>query len=66
MEEALQANGLRLDAYKEARFSSSWWQAVRSSRRPAARDWAVRVVLAAYDLIPFKKDVMVLRAAPDT
>ncbi|MFP5318258.1 MAG: class I SAM-dependent methyltransferase [Acidimicrobiia bacterium] len=64
MTEALAANGLRLEAYREARFSSSWWQAVRASRRPRPRDWAVGAVLAAYDLIPFKKDVMVLRAAP--
>ena len=64
MQEALAANGLQLEAYREARFSSSWWQAVRASRRPGLRDWAVGAVLAAYDLIPFKKDVMVLRAAP--
>ena len=64
MGEALAAHGLRLEAYREARFSSSWWQAVRASRRPGPRDLAVRAVLAAYDLIPFKKDVMVLRAAP--
>lgn len=64
MGEALAAHGLRLEAYKEARFSSSWWQAVRASRRPRPRDWVVGAALAAYDLIPFKKDVMVLRAAP--
>ena len=60
--QALEANGLEVDSYKEARFSSSWWQAVRASRKPQARDWAVRAVLAVYDLIPFKKDVMVVRA----
>ncbi len=64
LREALAAHGFRIEAYREARFSSSWWQAVRSSRRPGAREWIVRAVLAAYDLIPFKKDVMVVRAAP--
>ena len=64
MNEALANHGFRLEAYREARFSSSWWQAVRASRRPSPRDVAVRAVLAAYDLIPFKKDVMVVRAAP--
>jgi SAM-dependent methyltransferase len=64
LHEALAAHGLRIEAYKEARFSSSWWQAVRASRRPRPRDLAMRAVLAAYDLIPFKKDVMVVRAAP--
>ena len=64
MGEALAANGLRVEEYREARFSSSWWQAVRASRRPGLRDLAVRAVLGAYDLIPFKKDVMVLRAVP--
>ena len=62
MVEALAAHGLRVDAYREGRFSSSWWQAVRSSRRPSARDLVVGAVLAVYDLIPFRKDVMVLRA----
>ena len=60
--EALAANGFRIDAYCEGRFSSSWWQAVRSDRRPGPRDIAVGAVLAAYDLIPFRKDVMVVRA----
>jgi len=64
MVEALRANGFELEAYREARFSSSWWQAVRASRRPGWRDLAVRLALAAYDLVPFRKDVMVLRAAP--
>ena len=64
MREALDAHGLRIDGYREARFSSSWWQAVRASRRPGLRDLAVRAALGAYDLIPFKKDVMVLRAVP--
>jgi SAM-dependent methyltransferase len=62
--EALGANGFAIESYREARFSSSWWQAVRSSRRPTLRDWAVRAVLAVYDLIPFRKDVMVVRATP--
>ena len=62
LREALAANGFRGDAYREGRFSSSWWQAVRSHRRPTARDLAVRAVLGVYDLIPFRKDVMVVRA----
>lgn len=62
MVEALHAHGLHVDKYREGRFSSSWWQAVRSSRRPGARDWAMAAVFAAYDLIPFRKDVMVIRA----
>ncbi len=64
LREALASHGLWVEAYREARFSSSWWQAVRSSRKPRPKDLAVRAVLAAYDLIPFKKDVMVVRAAP--
>ncbi len=60
--EALAAHGLRVDGYREGRFSSSWWQAVRSSRRPAPRDLAVGAALKLYDLIPFRKDVMVVRA----
>jgi len=62
MAEALAANGFRLEEYCEARFSSSWWQAVRSDRRPRPLDLALRAVFAVYDLIPFRKDVMVLRA----
>ena len=61
--EALAANGFRIDAYREARFSSSWWQAVRSDRRPTAKDLIMRGVLGTYDLIPFRKDVMVVRAS---
>ena len=61
--EALAANGFRIDAYCEARFSSSWWQAVRSDRRPTAKDLIMRGVLGTYDLIPFRKDVMVVRAS---
>ena len=60
--EALAANGFRLDAYREARFSSSWWQAVRSDRRPRPLDLALRAGFAVYDLVPFRKDVMVVRA----
>jgi len=63
LRQALAANGFRVDAYREARFSSSWWQAVRSERRPAAKDWMVGAALAVYDLIPFRKDVMVVRAS---
>ena len=63
LDEALAANGFRIDAYREARFSSSWWQAVRSDRRPTAKDLIMRTVLGTYDLIPFRKDVMVVRAS---
>lgn len=62
--ESLAANGFRVDAYREARFSSSWWQAVRTDRRPTFKDWIVGAALATYDLIPFRKDVMVVRASP--
>jgi SAM-dependent methyltransferase len=65
MREALAANGFRLDAYAEARFSSSWWQAVRSDRRPGLRDLLVAAVMCGYDLLPFRKDVMVVRARPE-
>ena len=64
--QALRANGLVVESYREARFSSSWWQAVRASRKPQRRDWLVRTVLAVYDLVPFRKDVMVVRARPLT
>jgi SAM-dependent methyltransferase len=60
--EALAANGFRLDGYGEGRFSSSWWQAVRSDRRPRPLDLALRAGFAVYDLVPFRKDVMVVRA----
>ena len=60
--EALGAHGLQVDEYREARFSSSWWQAVRADRRPGMRDLVVAAVLGIYDLIPFRKDVMVVRA----
>ena len=60
--EALAANGFRLQEYREARFSSSWWQAVRSDRRPRPLDLALRAAFGLYDLIPFRKDVMVIRA----
>lgn len=62
MAEALAAHGLRIERYREGRFSSSWWQAVRSSRKPGARDWAMAAGFKVYDVIPFRKDVMVLRA----
>ena len=60
--EALAANGFRLDEYREGRFSSSWWQAVCSDRRPRPLDLALRAGFAVYDLVPFRKDVMVVRA----
>jgi SAM-dependent methyltransferase len=60
--EALAANGFRLEEYREGRFSSSWWQAVRADRRPRPLDLALRAVFAVYDLVPFRKDVMVVRA----
>ena len=62
LREALAAHGLRVDEYREGRFSSSWWQAVRSSRRPTVLDLAVRAGLGIYDLVPWRKDVMILRA----
>lgn len=62
MVEALAQHGLVIDRYREGRFSSSWWQAVRSSRRPRWSDVAMAAGLKAYDLIPVRKDVMVLRA----
>lgn len=62
---ALAEHGLAVDRYREGRFSSSWWQAVRSSRRPSASDWAMAAGFKAYDLIPVRKDVMVLRAVRD-
>jgi len=62
LREALAAHGLEVESYREARFSSSWWQAVRASRRPGPRDLVVRAVFAVYDVIPFRKDVMVVRA----
>jgi hypothetical protein len=64
MVEALAANGFALDAYGEGRFSSSWWQAVRSDRRPRPLDLAMAAVFVVYDLIPVRKDVMVVRATP--
>ncbi|HEV2759305.1 MAG TPA: class I SAM-dependent methyltransferase, partial [Acidimicrobiales bacterium] len=48
--EALAANGFRLEEYREGRFSSSWWQAVRSDRRPRPLDLALRAGFAVYDL----------------
>jgi SAM-dependent methyltransferase len=63
MVEALDAHGLQIDRYREGRFSSSWWQAVRSSRRPGARDLAMAAGFKVYDAIPFRKDVMVLKAS---
>ena len=63
MTEALAAHGLQIDAYKEGRFSSSWWQAVRSSRKPGARDWAMAAGFKVYDVIPFRKDVMVIKVS---
>lgn len=62
LREALAVHGFRVDAYGEGRFSSSWWQAVRSDRRPQVRDLVMAVALSAYDLIPIRKDVMVVRA----
>ena len=64
LREAMAANGFRIDAYREGRFSSSWWQAVRSDRRPGLRDLIIASVFLVYDLIPVRKDVMVVRAVP--
>jgi SAM-dependent methyltransferase len=62
--EALAANGFAVDGYGEGRFSSSWWLAVRSDRRPGLRDLVIAAVFVVYDLIPVRKDVMVVRATP--
>jgi hypothetical protein len=35
---------------------------VRADRRPGLLDLALRAGFAVYDLIPFRKDVMVVRA----
>lgn len=61
--EALEANGLRAEAWAGARFSSSWWQAVRTSGGPGGRDLAVACLLWAYDRVPVRKDVLVVRAS---
>jgi SAM-dependent methyltransferase len=61
--EALSAHGFRLDAYREGRFSSSWRQAARASgRHRGIADLAAEAFFRLYDLIPFRKDVMVVRA----
>jgi len=61
--EALAAHGFTPEAYREGRFSSSWRQASRSSgRRRRWRDLPVEAFFVLYDLIPFRKDVMVVRA----
>jgi SAM-dependent methyltransferase len=62
MFEALDLHGLAVERYREGRFSSSWWQAVRTSRKPTPVDLAVGAGLKVYDVIPFRKDVMVVRA----
>ena len=62
LDQALAANGFRPDGYGEGRFSSSWWQAVRTDRRPGPLDLALRAGFAVYDVVPFRKDVMVVRA----
>jgi SAM-dependent methyltransferase len=60
--EALAAHGLRVDGYREGRFSSSWWQAVLASGGPTPGHLALAAAFAVYDLVPFRKDVMVVRA----
>lgn len=62
--EALTANGFRIEAYREGRFSSSWRQARITGRRRRARDLLLEVFFFFYDLLPFRKDVMVVRAVP--
>lgn len=59
--EALTVHGLAVVAYREARFSSSWRQARRTSRRRRPRDLLLDALFALYDLVPFRKDVMVVR-----
>lgn len=62
--EALAADGFVAEAWAEGRFSSSWWQSVRTGGRPSARDVAVAGGLWLYDRIPMRKDVLVVRARP--
>ncbi|HET9442167.1 MAG TPA: class I SAM-dependent methyltransferase, partial [Acidimicrobiales bacterium] len=59
--EALAHHGFEVEAYQEGRFSSSWRQA-RAGRPWGVRDLALTAFFAAYDLIPARKDVLVVRA----
>lgn len=63
--EALAANGLVAEAWAEGRFSSSWWQSVRTGGGPGRREIAIGAGLWLYDRIPARKDVLVVRARRD-
>lgn len=60
--EALDAHGFTVDRYAEARFSSSWRQARRATRARTGADLLLDAAFALYDLVPWRKDVQVVRA----
>jgi SAM-dependent methyltransferase len=60
--EALTENGFVAEVWTEGRFSSSWWQSVRAVGRPRPRDLLIAGALWMYDRIPFRKDVLIVRA----
>ncbi|MHB8466280.1 MAG: class I SAM-dependent methyltransferase, partial [Acidimicrobiales bacterium] len=60
--EALAADGFIAEAWAEGRFSSSWWQSVRTGGRPRGRDVLLAGGMWLYDRIPVRKDVLVVRA----
>jgi len=62
LHEALTANGFVVDTWAEGRFSSSWWQSVRTGGGPGPRNLAVGAALWLYDRVPWRKDVLVVRA----
>jgi SAM-dependent methyltransferase len=64
LREALAAHHLAIDVLREARFSSSWWQSVRVAGPPSSVDLVLAAGFGLYDLVPFRKDVMVVRAHP--
>lgn len=59
--EMLNAHGFHIEVVRQGRFSSSWRQA-RSGRRRRARDWMLEAAFVLYDLVPVRKDVLVVRA----
>jgi SAM-dependent methyltransferase len=64
LREALAAHGFTIEAERQGRFSSSWKQA-RAGRRRRLADFAGDAFFAIYDLIPFRKDVLIVRARRD-
>ncbi len=62
LREALEEHGFRVRAEAQAGLSSSWRQARRSSRAARPRDFLLEAFFLLYDLIPFRKDVMVVLA----